>query len=33
MISCADQNDKWAKHAAPGGWKTLEVGNGRDVNH
>ncbi len=31
MISRADQNDKWAKYAAPGGWNDpdmLEVGNG-----
>ena len=31
MISRADQNDKWAKYAGPGGWNDpdmLEVGNG-----
>ena len=31
MISRADENDKWAKYAAPGGWNDpdmLEVGNG-----
>lgn len=31
MISRADQNDQWAKYAAPGGWNDpdmLEVGNG-----
>ena len=31
MISRADQNDKWAKYAAPGGWNDpdmLEIGNG-----
>ena len=31
MISGADQNDKWYKYAAPGGWNDpdmLEVGNG-----
>jgi len=31
MISRADQNDKWAQYAAPGGWNDpdmLEVGNG-----
>ena len=32
MISRADQNDKWAKYAAPGGWNDpdmLEIGNGK----
>ena len=31
MISRADQNDKWAKYAGPGGWNDpdmLEIGNG-----
>ena len=31
MISRADQNDKWAQYAAPGGWNDpdmLEIGNG-----
>ena len=31
MISRADENDKWAKYAGPGGWNDpnmLEVGNG-----
>uniref|UniRef100_A0A803R1E4 Alpha-galactosidase n=1 Tax=Cannabis sativa TaxID=3483 RepID=A0A803R1E4_CANSA len=31
MTSCADQNDKWASYAKPGGWNDpdmLEVGNG-----
>ncbi|XP_062118070.1 alpha-galactosidase [Humulus lupulus] len=31
MISCADENDRWASYAAPGGWNDpdmLEVGNG-----
>ncbi|XP_008800438.1 alpha-galactosidase [Phoenix dactylifera] len=31
MTSCADENDKWAGYAAPGGWNDpdmLEVGNG-----
>ena len=34
MISRADQNDKWAKYAGPGGWNDpdmLEVGNGLTV--
>lgn len=31
MITCADQNNKWASYAGPGGWNDpdmLEVGNG-----
>ena len=25
MISCADQNDKWASYAGPGGWNGTKI--------